>query len=644
MPAVDALTHGVEAYFSGIASPLADAIALQRRSPAGESGVPPKGDGIDRLNAMAGCGAGDHINENEPGLERMEHLVREAGAVVRGRMRALSGVGLALGTLFFGAALTPSLIPRTYSTQGVLAGISFAAGYGLGVGWRWLWAYLGLPEPPERTRRIVNAGVAVFCLAIAAIFLRQAAEWQNSIRALMGMAPLETAHPFKICLTALATFALLLALARLFRFTAGFLATRAGRLVPRRLANVVGVGAAVLLFWSLASGIFFPATLRILDSSFREYDALLKPEHPQPAEPERCGSPASIVRWSKLGRAGREFVASGPTAAAISAFTGRPAAEPRRVYVGLRAGDTVRERAQLALAELKRVGAFERSALVVITPTGTGWIDPAAMDAIEYLLGGDVASVAVQYSYLSSPLSLLVQPEYGTETAHALFTEIYGYWTTLPREHRPRFYLHGLSLGAMNSERSVELFEIIGDPIDGALWSGPPFGSRFWRSLTDDRNPGSPAWLPTFRDGRFVRFMNQNGFSVPTQAPWGPMRVVYLQYASDAVTFFDYRDFYRRPAWLEPPRGPDVSMGLRWYPIVTVLQLALDMAVSTTTPMRHGHVYAPRDYIDAWAAVADVRGWSPEAIAALKQQLSQSADKAMENLGSEEGAYSNRGG
>ncbi|KAG1533994.1 hypothetical protein G6F50_015685 [Rhizopus delemar] len=68
-------------------------------------------------------------------------------------------------------------------------------------------------------------------------------------------------------------------------------------------------------------------------------------------------------------------------------------------------------RARLALEELKRVGAFKRSALVVVTPTGTGWIDPAAMDAVEYLLHGDVASVAIQYSYLSSPLSLLAQPD-----------------------------------------------------------------------------------------------------------------------------------------------------------------------------------------------------------------------------------------
>src|SRR5690606_33521265 len=59
----------------------------------------------------------------------------------------LSGVGLLLGTFFFAASLTPSLIPRTYVMQGLLAGVSFAAGYGLGVAWRWLWAYLELPEP-----------------------------------------------------------------------------------------------------------------------------------------------------------------------------------------------------------------------------------------------------------------------------------------------------------------------------------------------------------------------------------------------------------------------------------------------------------------------------------------------------------------
>ena len=35
--------------------------------------------------------------------------------------------------------------------------------------------------------------------------------------------------------------------------------------------------------------------------------------------------------------------------------------------------------------------------------------------------------------------------------------------------HQPRLFVHGLSLGAMNSERSVNLFDMIDTPIDGAL-------------------------------------------------------------------------------------------------------------------------------------------------------------------------------
>lgn len=135
------------------------------------------------------------------------------------------------------------------------------------------------------------------------------------------------------------------------------------------------------------------------------------------------------------------------------------------------------------------------------------------------------------------------------------------------------------------------------------------------------------AWLPEFRDGRFVRFMNLKGPTVPTDAPRGPMRVVYLQYASDAITFFAYRDAYQAPAWMNAPRGPDVSPELRWYPIVTMLQLALDMAVATNTPMGFGHVYAPEHYVDAWVAVADVRDWPADALAQLKEQLAAKARK-----------------
>lgn len=541
--------------------------------------------------------------------------------------RSLSAGGLVLGTLFFVASLTPTLIPRTYLTQGVLSGACFAVGYGIGVAWRWLWTYMELPEPRERLLLSLKIAVAAACAVITILFLWWAAEWQNSIRRLMQLEPVTSAHPVEVCFIAIATFLVVIALARLFKGISRWISERSGRFVPSRVSKVIGFAVAILLFWTMANGVLFRYVLHLADSSFAAVDALIEPDRPQPESPLKTGSSASLVRWKELGRAGREFIATGPTAAEIRAFTHADALEPIRVYVGLGAADTAEERAQIALDELKRVGAFERSVLVVITPTGTGWVDPSAMDTVEYLHHGDVASVAQQYSYLSSPLSLLLEPEYGSEAAKALFAAVYGYWTTLPHESRPKLYLHGLSLGAMNSESSMELFGMLGDPVQGALWSGPPFKSRIWRSVTEHRNAGSPAWLPQFRDGSFVRFMNQNGDPGPSDAPWGPLRIVYLQYASDPLTFFAYSDFYRRPDWMNAPRGPDVSPELRWYPIVSMLQLALDMAVSTNSPMGYGHVFAPEHYVNAWLAVTDPQGWSADQIAQLKQHLAARARK-----------------
>jgi uncharacterized membrane protein len=360
------------------------------------------------------------VQESEKDADEMSAR-STAARIIRRQVQSLSSIGIFLGALFFAAALTPTLVPRNYLTQGALAGTCLAIGYAAGVLWRWLWRYLELPEPPERLRSIVNAVVAVVSLAIVVTFLWRAAEWQNSIRAVMKMEPVETAHPFKVCAIALVTFLALLILARLFRLVTDYVSGWVRRFIPRKVANVLGLVAAALLFWSIATNLLVRTAFQWADSSFREFDALIEPERPQPAETGRTGGTASLVNWTELGRAGREFVASGPTAAEIGAFTGRAARDPIRVYVGLRGADTARERAKLALAELKRQGGFDRSILVVITPTGTGWVDPSAMAPVEYLCDGDIASVAMQYSYLNSPLSLLFQAEYGEEAARALF-------------------------------------------------------------------------------------------------------------------------------------------------------------------------------------------------------------------------------
>ncbi|WP_349436887.1 alpha/beta-hydrolase family protein [Pararhizobium sp. A13] len=536
---------------------------------------------------------------------------------------SLSTPGLLVGILFFAASLTPSLIPRPYPMQGVLSGCSLAAGYGLGVFGRWLWFYLELPGVMPDVERGVKAAALLVAGATAIAFLWQASRWQNSVRSLMGLEPVQTAEPVELAIIAFFVFLLFVALARLFAMTFAFLSRKLERVTPKPVARVLGILLAFALFWSIADGVLFKAALRLADSSFRELDALIDSDLAPPADPSKTGSTASLIPWGDLGFRGREFVASGPTGEKIGTFLRQPALEPIRVYVGLNAAKTAKERAALALAELKRVGAFERSILIVVVPTGTGWVDPAAMDTVEYLHRGDVASVALQYSYLTSWLSLLVEPSYGAEAGEALFRQVYDHWTTLPKDKRPKLYLHGLSLGALNSERSADLFDVIGDPFQGALWSGPPFESAGWRSVTAGRDPGSPAWLPRFRDSSVIRFTAQKNALDISGAQWGPMRIVYLQYASDPVTFFDFHALYREPDWMKQPRGLDVSPDLTWYPVVTMLQLALDMAMATTSPMGYGHVYAPEHYVDAWMAVTDPQGLAPGDVDRLKAMVSK---------------------
>lgn len=545
---------------------------------------------------------------------------------LRRYLPSFCGFGLLLGVLGFAASLTPSLIPRNYVVQGVLSGCAFALSYGIGVQLRNLWRYLQLPGLPEKVMRFTPPVLTVFGLVLTVVALYHAKTWHNSVRSALGMELAETGYPIWVVAIALPTFIALWLLARaLFAFVS-FLARKIYRLFPRRISIVVGAALAVFLIVNLTNGVLIRYTFQALDKTFERYDALLQPEYPQPLMAERAGSPQSKLDWNELGRAGREFIASGPRAADIAAFNHAQGLEietlePIRLYAGLQMADTAEERSQVLLEELIRTKAFERSALVIITPTGTGWVDPSAMDGLEYLFNGDIASVALQYSYLNSPMALVFQPESGLESSQALFRTVYNYWRALPVDQRPKLYLHGLSLGAFHSQRSLTFFDILGDPINGAVWSGPPFPSEKWRTLTNNREADSPEWLPIVKEGRFVRFMNQDGSPNPQDTPWGPLRFVYLQYASDAITFFDKNIAYQEADWMKAPRGPDVSPLLKWYPLISMLQLLVDMPLSDTVPMGYGHVYAPEHYLDAWLEVTGIADRSPQYIKELKARL-----------------------
>jgi uncharacterized membrane protein len=532
--------------------------------------------------------------------------------------------GSLVGALFFACSLTPSLIPRSLVFQGVVSGVSFAAGYALGVAGRWLWSYLELPLPPPTVQRVATRASTGVVIAGALLFLWWASDWQNSVRRVMELDEVSGIRPWSVAAIAALVAGAVLSLARLFRRTFWSLSARLERFLPRRVSMVLGVLTAVALFWGVIDRVLVTWALRVADGVSQQVDATIAPDMARPVEPMSTGSAASLIHWEALGNAGRRFVTAGPTQDDLATFHGRDVLAPIRVYVGLNAAETPEARAALALRELERVGAFERSVLLLVTPTGTGWVDPAALDPVEYLQRGDIASVAMQYSYLPSVLALPTEGAYGAENARALFRAVYGRWIRLPKDTRPALYLYGVSLGALNSDLSFDLHDVIADPFHGALWTGPPFRAEHWRSITANREPESPIWRPRFRGGSVVRFMNQQGGLADGDADWGPFRIAYLQYASDPMTFFSVDSLYREPAWLRDPRAFDVSPSLRWFPIVTTVQLIADMAVANTSPPGFGHSFAAVHYIDAWLALMEPKGWTEEMVARLKAKFERS--------------------
>lgn len=520
------------------------------------------------------------------------------------------------GSLCFVLALFPSMIPRSGMVQGVLAGFAFAAGYLVVALVVMLWNALGLRRAswPVMVPVMIGAGMALMAWG-----LWRASVWQQAVHEVMALPPVESARPWTIALAAFVVACLLIWTGRLFRWAMADLARRLTPWVPERLALVLGLLGAVFLFNFVANDVIVRGAFTLFDRAYAKVNAQLQSGLNAPSDPLKVGSAQSLLTWEGIGAEGRNFVADPLDAARITQITGQPAKEPLRVYVGLGSAETPQERADLALREALRIGAFEREVLVIHSPTGTGWIDAAGQVPLEVLTLGDVATISVQYSYLPSWLSLLALPEYGLETARAVFAALYGHWRELPPDERPQLYLFGLSLGSLNSQETVNFLDMVTEPVQGAFWVGPPFASRTWAGLVQDRNKDSPAWLPRYRDGRAVRFMGAQGAGAEGE-PWGRLRVLYLQYASDPIVFFSPSIFWREPDWMRAPRGPDVSPDFVWTPLVTGLQVGFDLMMATTTPIGHGHVYALGDYLAGWEMLLDPKpSWDAEARANLLQ-------------------------
>jgi len=538
-------------------------------------------------------------------------------------LRRYTFTGTAVGLVFLWLSMTPSLLPRGPLFQGLVSGAAGAIGYALGVLAGWLVRFMRSKDtspPAPRIAWIVLLATGVVGTVAMIVWFHI---WQDDVRDLMDVPHLKWyAYPLTAVLAIVVLF-VFVEIGQLIGRLIRFLVRQLNRVAPPRVSAVVAVLLVVGLSIGILNGVVLRFAMRTLNNTFATINDEQSPDNPAPATPLRSGGPGSLVSWASLGNQGRIFVGSGPSVQQLSAFNGAPAMEPIRAYAGVGSADSIAATAELAARELERTGGLNRKVVAVATTTGTGWINAAEADAIEYMFNGDSAIVSMQYSFLPSWLSFLVDKENARQAGQALFEAVSARVRALPEGRRPKLVVFGESLGSFGGEAPFLAANNIIARTDGALFSGPTFNNTMWKQLKDSRDVGSPQWLPIFQQGRSVRFAARpDNLSRPPD-PWPTPRIVYLQHASDPIAWWEPDLLFHKPDWLREPRGYDVLPSTMWIPVVTFLQVSADMAGALDVPDGHGHRYI-KDVANAWAAILAPPGWTPEKTQRLRPLLNVS--------------------
>jgi uncharacterized membrane protein len=536
-------------------------------------------------------------------------------------LRRYTFTGTAIGLVFLWFSMTPSLLPRGPLFQGLVSGAAGAIGYGLGVFAIWLVRYMRSKEtspPPPRWAWRILVVVGIIGQILMIIWFHV---WQDDVRDLMGVSRLGFwDHPLAAVLAIVMLF-VFVEIGQLIGKLVRFLIRQLNRVAPPRVSAVVVVVLLLALSIALLNGVVVRFAMSSLNKTFAAVNDETDPEFPAPTSVLRSGGPQSLASWESLGHQGRVFVSAGPTTRELSQFNGRPATEPIRAYAGLHSADGIRATAALAAEELRRTGGLDRDVVAVATTTGTGWINEAEASALEYMYNGNTAIVSMQYSFLPSWLSFLVDKENARQASQALFEAVDAMIREMPEARRPKLVVFGESLGSFGGEAPFLSLNNLTARTDGALFSGPTFNNTVWTDLTHNRDKGSPQWLPIYDRGENVRFVARADNLGRPPDPWRDPRAVYLQHASDPIAWWNPDLLFKKPDWLRERRGYDVSPRMEWIPVVTFLQVSADMAVAVDVPDGHGHVYI-KDVANGWAEVLQPPGWTPEKTERLRPLLS----------------------
>ena len=552
----------------------------------------------------------------------------------------LGAVGVA--TVFWAVSLFPTLLPRANLIQGGLTGVSAMVGYGVGslglLAWRAVARRAGWPSPPASARRVgrVVLGIAWLVLLSGGSWLWW--HWQNVQRDLVGMPLISWRSAFNVILIALVLCVVLLAVSRLIAGGLGWifssLRPRIGGAGARVAVGVVAIVVAALAGKVLIVDGVYAST----DATFKAGDNGTDPGVYKPTSPLDSGGPGSLTPWSTLGLQGRTFAGGAVSKKHLAKFAGPgvPVTQPIRVYAGLKSAPTAEARAALAVRELERPGAFNRPVLVVATATGTGWVDPSAASAIEYMWHGNSAIVSIQYSYLPSWIAFLTETAAAADAGRALQDAVAARWLQLPADHRPRLVLFGQSLGSQGSDNAMAKADLAAsvDSVfahgQSVLYTGPTGSNDIWHQLLAARTPASPIWRPVEPTAPAVF---ANSYAEIGDATTTPVkRIQYVQHASDPVTWWSMDIAWWPPEWITGPHGPDTMSQMIWFPFVTWLQTSADLIAGFSASVGHGHNYSDA-FAGGFASVAAPPAWTPVDTNHLAQLLT-----LLNDIGSDAGS------
>jgi uncharacterized membrane protein len=334
------------------------------------------------------------------------------------------------------------------------------------------------------------------------------------------------------------------------------------------------------------------------------------------------GGPNSISPFEELGLQGRRFVSEVAPPALIDATLGESGAKhPIRVYIGVESEPLYATgRSEMALEEMERLGAFDRKYLLLVSPTGTGWVDHTMAETAEILSRGDIATVCIQYGKAPSFLELQ-----GVSLGRAQFRQLlWGVRQRLlpvPAADRPKVIVFGESLGAWSSSdvimhQGIAGFDHYG--IENALWFGLPGLARWSRTgMREGRNPLTPEGTV----GAFDRFEQ---YQELTEEQKDALRAIVVDHDNDPIAQMSLRLAVKKPPWLDGEPRRNVPEGMRWQPVITFIQVLVDaMNAMVTIPGEYksfGHDYRG-DTLDFVAATYDLPPHTEEQATAILETL-----------------------